>query len=622
MKFDIIVLLLLLSGSAQAVSKITAPGVQMGSASGVIKADGGNLFGPSSTDDLPEGSSNQYFTNTRVNTLISTQKGSANGLSTLDTGGKIPSSQLPAIAITDTFVVGSQAAMLALAAETGDIAIRTDLVETFILAANNPTVLSNWNLMVTPSSGVTSVNGNTGIVSLTTSNIAEGSNLYWTPERAAAYPGPAGATGATGATGPQGSQGTAGSTGATGSQGAKGDTGNTGAQGTQGATGNDGPTGPQGSIGSTGPTGPMGTTGATGSQGAQGIQGTTGPTGPTGSTGATGAAGNNGAAGSISVGTVSTGSAGSSATIVNAGTLNAAVFNFSIPRGDTGATGTTGATGPTGSTGATGATGATGVIAATAPITYSSQTVACNVASGAQAGCLASADFSTFSAKEPAVSAGTNGQYYRGDKSFQTLNTAAVAESTSLYWTQARFDTAFAAKSTTNLVEGTNLYFTSARAIAAPLTGFSAAAGTVSAVDTILGAIQKIVGNLALKFGTVTYTPSTPTRTFNTAFTPSATAAVNVCYTVDMTCALTLAGTCSSKVELRSDTATTPTTARGSIGNTLTLGVGVVVGTTVGGPQQICYLVPPTHKVILVTSGTAAPTTFVSQSEVAIAFAP
>jgi hypothetical protein len=39
---------------------------------------------------------------------------------------------------------------------------------------------------------------------------------------------------------------------------------------------------------------------------------------------------------------------------------------------------------------------------------------------------------------EPAVTAGTTAQYYRGDKTFQTLNTTAVAEGTNLYYTEAR----------------------------------------------------------------------------------------------------------------------------------------------------------------------------------------
>lgn len=57
---------------------------------------------------------------------------------------------------------------------------------------------------------------------------------------------------------------------------------------------------------------------------------------PTGATGATGATGT---AATIAVGTVTTGEASSSVTINNSGTSGAAVFDFSIPKGDTGLTG-------------------------------------------------------------------------------------------------------------------------------------------------------------------------------------------------------------------------------------------------------------------------------------------
>lgn len=76
-----------------------------------------------------------------------------------------------------------------------------------------------------------------------------------------------------------------------------------------------------------------------------GPQGPTGPTGP------------QGPSGTIAVGTVTTGAAGSSASVTNAGTSTAAVFNFTIPRGDTGAQGPQGIQGETGPIGPTGATG-------------------------------------------------------------------------------------------------------------------------------------------------------------------------------------------------------------------------------------------------------------------------
>jgi hypothetical protein len=99
--------------------------------------------------------------------------------------------------------------------------------------------------------------------------------------------------------------------------------------------------------------------------GIAGDRGATGAAGSDGSNGATGATGAAGSAATITVGTVSTGAAGSSATITNVGTSSAAVFNFAIPRGDTGATGATGSTGATGPQGPAGAAGPNSVSSST-----------------------------------------------------------------------------------------------------------------------------------------------------------------------------------------------------------------------------------------------------------------
>jgi phage-related tail fiber protein len=85
------------------------------------------------------------------------QKGAASGVATLDATGKLSANQLPSIAITDTFVVASQVLMLTLTAHTGDIAVRSDTSQTFILQGSDPTVLSNWVVMLNPTGGVTSV---------------------------------------------------------------------------------------------------------------------------------------------------------------------------------------------------------------------------------------------------------------------------------------------------------------------------------------------------------------------------------------------------------------------------------------------------------------------------------
>ena len=91
---------------------------------------------------------------------------------TLDSDGKLSESVIPRVAITDTFVVNGEAEMLALStAEVGDIAIRTDVSETFILQAEPYSTLDNWKQILSPTGGVTSVNGKTGAVTITASDL-------------------------------------------------------------------------------------------------------------------------------------------------------------------------------------------------------------------------------------------------------------------------------------------------------------------------------------------------------------------------------------------------------------------------------------------------------------------
>ena len=95
--------------------------------------------------------------------------------------------------------------------------------------------------------------------------------------------------------------------------------------------------------------GDKGETGAKGDKGDKGETGATGEPGPAGQDGA------DGAAATITVGTVTTGEPGTQAQVVNAGTANAAKFNFVIPKGETGAKGDKGDTGSSGTNGSDGA---------------------------------------------------------------------------------------------------------------------------------------------------------------------------------------------------------------------------------------------------------------------------
>lgn len=69
-----------------------------------------------------------------------------------------------------------------------------------------------------------------------------------------------------------------------------------------------------------------------------GLKGDKGERGDTGEKGADGVNGNDGAAATIAVGNVTTGASGSDAIVHNSGTSNAAVFDFTIPKGDPGTT--------------------------------------------------------------------------------------------------------------------------------------------------------------------------------------------------------------------------------------------------------------------------------------------
>lgn len=93
------------------------------------------------------------------NKVDDSQVGAANGIATLGADSKIPSSQLPALAITTTYVVASTVARDALTVQEGDVAIVTGTNQSFIY---DGTV---WRELVSPTDGVTAVTGGVGITS-------------------------------------------------------------------------------------------------------------------------------------------------------------------------------------------------------------------------------------------------------------------------------------------------------------------------------------------------------------------------------------------------------------------------------------------------------------------------
>lgn len=111
---------------------------------------------------------------------------SSGNIPVLDSEGKLSTSVIPSLSITNVYTATSQTAMLALStAEVGDVCVRTDESKSYMLVALPATTAANWK-DITNANAVSSVNGQTGAVSLSTSNISEGTNLYYTEARATA----------------------------------------------------------------------------------------------------------------------------------------------------------------------------------------------------------------------------------------------------------------------------------------------------------------------------------------------------------------------------------------------------------------------------------------------------
>jgi hypothetical protein len=133
---------------------------------------------------------------TQLNSKIpSTEKGAANGVATLDAGGKVPVAQLPSAVMTYEGVWNASTNTPTLADGVGDVGMvyRVSVAGTQNLGSGaiafdvGDYVILNSSLVWEKSDttdAVASVNGQVGIVSLNTDNIPEGTAVYFTDERA------------------------------------------------------------------------------------------------------------------------------------------------------------------------------------------------------------------------------------------------------------------------------------------------------------------------------------------------------------------------------------------------------------------------------------------------------
>jgi hypothetical protein len=86
-------------------------------------------------------------------------------------GGKVPSSQLPAVSLTSVQTAATQSAMLALTTQEGDVVVRTDENKTYMRNAGTSGTMTDFTLLNTPTDAVTSVNGQSGAVVLDAADV-------------------------------------------------------------------------------------------------------------------------------------------------------------------------------------------------------------------------------------------------------------------------------------------------------------------------------------------------------------------------------------------------------------------------------------------------------------------
>ncbi|HJW16381.1 MAG TPA: hypothetical protein VJ499_04645 [Flavisolibacter sp.] len=150
------------------------------------------------SDNITEGATNKYYTDTRANLKINiTEKAANNGVATLDAGGKVPVSQLPfsGMIYKGTWDASTNTPLLADGSGTSGETYNVVTAGTINLGSGpisfvvGDKVIYNGTVwQKNPSTAsVTSVNSQMGTVVLTTDNIAEGAiNKYYTDARSRA----------------------------------------------------------------------------------------------------------------------------------------------------------------------------------------------------------------------------------------------------------------------------------------------------------------------------------------------------------------------------------------------------------------------------------------------------
>ena len=128
--------------------------------------------------------------------IPTTEKGVANGVATLDSGGTVPISQLPAAVLGALSYQGTWNASTNTPTLTSSVGTKGYYYVVNVAGSTNLNGITDWVVgdwavfngsiwqKVDNTDAVTSVNGYTGTVVLTTTDVAEGTNQYFTTARA------------------------------------------------------------------------------------------------------------------------------------------------------------------------------------------------------------------------------------------------------------------------------------------------------------------------------------------------------------------------------------------------------------------------------------------------------
>ena len=116
--------------------------------------------GTDNSTDVTLGGSLDYIT-------ISGQTITRNAINlATDVTGTLPVGNMSATALTTVQTAANQSAHLALTAQEGDVVVRTDENKTYMHNGGTAGTMADYTLLATPTDAVTSVNGNTGVVTV------------------------------------------------------------------------------------------------------------------------------------------------------------------------------------------------------------------------------------------------------------------------------------------------------------------------------------------------------------------------------------------------------------------------------------------------------------------------